>query len=55
MGGCTYVALCRGVTVWEGTGRKQGWWVYCMSQGTTGEWETGKPLGAGSQREESHP
>ena len=42
---CTCVLLCRGVPMKEGTGRKQGWWAHCMSQGTSGEWETGKPLG----------
>ena len=24
--------------------RKQAWWAYCMSQGNSEEWETGKPL-----------
>ena len=36
----------RDVPVREGTGWKQGWWAYCMSLGNSGEWETGKPLGA---------
>ena len=30
----------------EGTEKRQGWWLNCMSQGTSGEWETKKPLGA---------
>ena len=29
----------------EGTEKRQGRWVNCMSQETSGEWETDKPLG----------
>lgn len=44
--GCTCASLCRSVPVREGRGRKQGRWATCMCQGTSGEWQTGKPLGA---------
>ena len=43
--GFTCVPLCRHVPVREGTLGKQGWWPCYMSQGTSGEWETGKTLG----------
>ena len=44
--GFTCVTLCWAMPVREGTEKRKGWWVNCMSQGTSGEWETEKPLGA---------
>ena len=43
-----WVYLCDpmpGYACEEGTDKRQGRWVNCMSQGTSGEWETDKPLG----------
>ena len=47
-GKCKWVYLCDPIWVMlvrEGTEKRQGRWVNCMSQGTSGEWETDKPLG----------
>lgn len=43
---CTCVSLSGRESVRQGGGRMQAWWADGLSQGTLGQWETGRALGS---------